>query len=133
MSDHDVSGPPSRYGSPAWRLAAAQAELNRPLPAGGLGAGFLVDPERAEQAARLLDEAVLDIRQALRDFKLGHVVAPAQDPVSLNLAVQMREMDRRAVVYVDTWAGHVEQAAAQIRAQIAAYRGVEAENAARLA
>lgn len=94
--------------------------------------GFLVDPEKAEAAIARLDEAILDIKQSLSSFRARRVEAPARDAVSVNLAVQIREMDRRAEAFVRTWADQIQAHRDAIQAQIDAYRRVDDEIAERL-
>ncbi|MGQ0576953.1 MAG: PE domain-containing protein [Pseudonocardia sp.] len=130
MADHVGQG---WYAPSEWRLAAAQAELNRPSPSAGLGNGFLVDPDRACEAVVLLDEAIRDIRDALWPLKYGQVEPPGQDPVSLNLAVQMQKLNDRAVAYFEDWARQVQDARDALQAQIDAYRQADERAAERLA
>ncbi|MGQ0575348.1 MAG: PE domain-containing protein [Pseudonocardia sp.] len=133
MTDHDA-GPARPYGSPEQRWEQARAEIARGGATGGGSGGFLVDPERAEVAIAQLDAALLDIRQAMGRFRHQNVVEPpGQDPVSVNLAEQMREMDRRAGQYVQAWAGQVELFRDAVQAQVDSYRRVDADNAGRLA
>ncbi|MGQ0575346.1 MAG: PE domain-containing protein [Pseudonocardia sp.] len=80
------------------------------------------------------DAALLDIRQAMAGFETARLIEPpGQDPVSVNLAEQMREMDRRAGQYVQAWAGQVELFRDAVQAQVDSYRRVDADNAGRLA
>ncbi|MGQ0573823.1 MAG: PE domain-containing protein [Pseudonocardia sp.] len=133
MTDHDV-GPARPYGSPEQRWEQARAEIARGGATGGGSGGFLVDPERAQVAIAQLDAALQDIRQALAGFETARFVEPpGQDPVSLNLAEQMREMDRRAGEYVQAWAGQVELFRDAVQAQVDSYRRVDADSAGRLA
>lgn len=135
MTDHDGAAqlPLRPYDGPARRLEYARAELARTPPASGPLDGFLVDPERAQAAIAQLDAAIADIRQSIGAFKFGYVEPPARDPVSMNLAVQIREMDRRAELYVQTWASQIEAFRDAIQAQVDAYRRADEENAERLA
>jgi proteasome assembly chaperone (PAC2) family protein len=129
--DHD-GGPPRPYGSPAERLAHARAELAR-APVVGVGDGFLVDPERARAAIAQLDEAVLDIRQALTVFSRRGVEPPTMDPVGRNLAVQMAELDRRAEAFALAWIADIEATRDEIQQQIDAHVSVDSGHADRWA
>lgn len=53
--------------------------------------------------------------------------------MSQNLAVQMREMDRRAEAYVRTWADQIQAYRDAIQTQVDACRRVDDEIADRLA
>lgn len=119
--------------SPFRRLVYAQAELARPPVGGGLGDGFIVDPERAQVAIARLDEAILDTRRALGAFSFGKVVAPARDEVSQNLARQMQVMDDRAIAYVKEWLRQLEEFRGAVQAQIDSYGRADDEIAERLA
>lgn len=129
MVDHNIVRPGD---SAIRRLLYAQAELDRTPASGGMGDGFLVDPERAEAALAQLDRAILDIRQSLNAFSISAVPPPARDEVSMNLARQIAVMDTRAQVYVRAWADQLQEFRDAVQAQVDAYRRVDDENAGQL-
>lgn len=129
MVDHNIVRPGD---SAIRRLLYAQAELDRTPASGGMGDGFLVDPERAEAALAQLDQAIFDIRQSLDAFAVPTVTPPARDDVSVNLARQISAMDQRAVAYVRAWADQIQAFRDAVQAQVDAYRLADEETAERL-
>jgi hypothetical protein len=102
-----------------------------PGPAGP-GGMFFVDPERAQACIDELRSAVLDLGTALDRLDLAYFPSPAEDPVSVNLAVQGGVMADRAHAYITAWRDQLEQTAMGLHEQLAAYRSAEDVNAQRL-
>lgn len=99
----------------------------------GPGGMFFVDPERAQDCIDRLRKAVLDLGDSLSMLDLAYFPPPADDPVSVNLAVQGGVMAQRAQTYVVTWRDQLTQTAQALEEQLAAYRATDEANARRLA
>lgn len=123
MSCHDVG-----------MTAAEPAGVVMAVPAGpgGAGGAFRVDPERAQGVIDGLRAVAADLLEAQQLTKTMAFPAPANDAVSLNLAVQGAKMAGRAEAYVQVWRNQILQAADALEQQLAAYRAVEEQNRARL-
>lgn len=102
-----------------------------PGPAGS-GGMFSIDPERAQACIDGLRKVALDINDAVRQLDQAYFPPPAQDAVSLNLAVQGGRMAQRAQAYGLAWRDQIEQTAQALQERLTAYRAPEAANARRL-
>jgi hypothetical protein len=104
-----------------------------PAGLGGPGGSLRVDPERAQACIDGLRAVALDLLDAQRVTKAMVFPAPANDAVSLNLAVQGAKMAAQAEAYVVAWRQQISQTADALEQQLAAYRAAEALNRERLA
>ena len=99
----------------------------------GPGGMFFIDPERAQDCIDKLRTAAIDLMETARTLYLAYFPAPAEDPVSVNLAVQGRIMADRAHTYIMTWRDQLDRTAQALEEQLAAYRATDEANARRLA
>jgi hypothetical protein len=115
-----------------YTLRWAEQQLGRPVPEGGVGSGFAVDPERAQECIDDLTRIVNDVRAATVTKSL-QFTPPGNDEVSVNLALNATVMAGRAEQAVQTWADQIEATRNALREQLAAYRAVDGAVVERLA
>jgi hypothetical protein len=102
-----------------------------PGPAGP-GGMFFVDPERAQQCIDTLRGCVVQLRDTARQLDQAYFPPPAEDPVSVNLAVQGRVMADRAHAYVTAWRLQLEQTVEGLQQQLATYLTTDDDTRSRL-
>lgn len=104
------------------------------IPAtGGIGNGFLVDPERAEQAVRTLTGVIDELEVAILAWRRQEKINAGTDPVSVQLAENVATMGTRAGSWLESWTDQIRLARDALQAQVDDYRRVEQENADRFA
>jgi hypothetical protein len=121
------SGRPDPEGPP--RVLEVMAA---PGPVGG-GGVFSIDPERAEECIRTLRAVAVDLMSTRISMDLAYFPPPGTDVVSTNMAVQARVMADRALLFMDTWRSQLEETAAALEEQLAAYLATEEIQRNRLA
>jgi len=118
----DVIGTAARDTAHHATLAAIHA-------AGGPGAGFLVDPTRAQAAVRSLEETLRILTETLLGgARLARFTPAGEDHVSRRVADNAIQMTNNAYDYVRVLADQVATVRNALQAQLDAYRSADRDD-----